>query len=204
VINLLTAGHHPTQALADLMTIHAHFGRLEGLKLAYIGDGDNIAHSLLEACALVGIDIVVATPPEYEPDPDVIARADVLSELSGSMVLVEHDPILATTGADVIYADTWMSIGVPEHERSRREAAFRGYRIDDSVFAEANDGAVFMHCLPAFRGQDVTASVIDGPRSLVFEQAANSLYAAQGLLVGLVERSLQGSGDIPARNARHL
>lgn len=204
VVNLLTAGHHPTQALADLMTIREHFGRLEGLKVAYIGDGDNIAHSLLEACALVGIDIVVATPPQYEPDPDVIARADVLSELSGSAVIVEHDPILATAGADVIYADTWMSIGVSEDERPRRQAAFRGYRIDDSFFNEANAGALFMHSLPAFRGEDVTASVIDGPRSLVFEQAANGLYAAQGLLVGLIEHSLQGSGDVPVRNARHL
>jgi ornithine carbamoyltransferase len=204
VVNLLTGGHHPCQALADLMTMQEHFGRLEGLKVAYIGDGDNIAHSLLEACALAGVDITVATPPEYEPDRDVIARAEVLAELSGSIVVVEHDPILATAGADVIYADTWMSLGVAEDERPKRAAAFRGYRIDDSFFTEANDGAVFLHCLPAFRGEDVTAAVIDGPRSLVFEQAANSLATAQGLLVGLLEGTLEGSGDMRRENAHHL
>jgi len=197
VVNALTDGHHPCQALADLLTLEEHFGRLAGLKVAYVGDGNNVAHSLLEACALAGIDIAVATPPGYEPAEDVVRTAERLAERSGALVTITHDHLVAVSGANAVYTDVWMSMGIAEDERAERRVAFAPYEITDAVMAEAAPGAVFMHCLPAHRGEEVSATVIDGPRSVVFDQAENRLHTAQGLLVGLLDGSIAGGVASP-------
>jgi len=185
-------GHHPCQSLADLLTLREHFGSLPGLKVAYVGDGNNVAHSLLEACALVGVDVAVATPPGYEPDPGVVAVAEELAADSGALVSVTHDPAKAVADAHAVYTDVWVSMGDPEDERAARAAALAGYQVDPALMAEARGDAVFLHCLPAHRGDEVTADVIDGPRSLVFDQAENRLHTAQALLVALTAGHLTG------------
>ena len=195
VINALTDRHHPCQSLADLLTLREHFGRLPGLRIAYIGDGNNVAHSLLEACAIAGVDIEVATPPGYEPDPDIVRRAEQLAR--DSLVLTTHDPLQAAAGADAVYTDVWHSMGDPEQERAARRAAFESYRITPGVMAEANEQAVFLHCLPAHRGEEVSAAVIDGPRSLVFDQAENRLHTEMALLYALRRGMLDGRHDVP-------
>ncbi|MGH9085380.1 MAG: ornithine carbamoyltransferase [Acidimicrobiales bacterium] len=194
VINALTNGHHPCQALADLLTLRQHFGALEGLHLAYLGDGNNVAHSLLEACALAGIDIVVATPPGFEPDPAVVETAERLATRSGSLVRVTHDPLLAAAGANALYTDVWLSMGDDDDERRARATALGPYQINAAVMAEASADAVFMHCLPAHRGEEVSAGVIDGPRSVVFDEAENRMHTAQALLFTLLLGQLHGSG----------
>ena len=186
VVNALTDRHHPCQALADLLTLQQRFGQLRGLKLAYIGDGDNVAHSLLEACALAGVDIAVATPPGYEADRDVVAVASALADRAGSGVLETHDPLLAAADADAVYTDVWVSMG-DETEREQRLVAFQPYRIGPGEMAVAAPRAVFMHCLPAHRGSEVTASVIDGPQSVVFEQAENRLHTAVAVLAVVLD-----------------
>ena len=189
VINALTDQHHPCQALADLFTLQEHFGRLTGLRVAYLGAGNNVAHSLIEACALAGVDIAVATPPGYEPDETVVAAAEQQAQRHGSLVTTTLDPLAAVAGADAVYTDVWLSMGDPETERAERLAALEPYRVDPAVMAVASPTAVFLHCLPAHRGQEVTASVIDGPQSLVFAQAANRLHTAQGVLLALTEHA---------------
>jgi ornithine carbamoyltransferase len=186
VVNALTDGHHPCQALADLLTLRQRFGHLRGLRVAYIGDGNNVAHSLVEACALAGIDVVVATPPGYEADRTVVADARVRAAASGSIVAETHDPLLAATGADAVYTDVWVSMGEDE-ERARRMAAFAGYQVDSAVMGSAAPHAVFLHCLPAHRGLEVAAEVIDGPQSAVFDQAENRLHTALAVLAVLCD-----------------
>jgi ornithine carbamoyltransferase len=188
VINALTDMHHPCQALADLMTLRERFTDLRGLKIAYIGDGNNVAHSLLEASALAGMDIGVATPPRYEVSPEVVRSAERLALESGSLITLTHDPLAAAAGAHAVYTDVWMSMGTPDAERAERMAAFAPYRVDAAVMAEAAREAVFMHCLPAHRGEEVTADVIDGPQSVVFDQAENRLHTAMGVLVDVTAR----------------
>src|SRR4051812_12772235 len=195
VVNALTDGHHPCQALADLMTLREHFGRLEGLKVAYLGDGNNVAHSLMEACALAGVDIAIATPPGFEPAADVVEAAERLAFQNGSIAWTTHDPLLAVAGAHAVYTDVWVSMGDAEEERAAREAAFRPFEVTDAVMAEADPRAVFLHCLPAHRGQEVAADVIDGPSSLVFDQAENRLHTAIGALFGLLSHEFQGAGE---------
>lgn len=192
VINALTDGHHPCQSLADLLTLQESFGELAGLKVAYVGDGNNVAHSLMEGCALAGTDIAVATPPGYEPDPGVVRRAEELAERSGSLVTITHDPLKAVAGANAVYTDVWVSMGDPEAERAERIEALSPYRVDAALMAEADPDAVFLHCLPAHRGEEVTADVIDGPASLVFDQAENRLHTAHALLSALVSGQLIG------------
>jgi ornithine carbamoyltransferase len=184
VVNALTDGHHPCQALADLLTLRERFGRLHGLKVAYIGDGNNVAHSLLEACALAGVDVAVATPPGYEPDRDVVAVASGIAEGAGTGVLQTHDPLVAAADADAVYTDVWVSMG--DQDDAARRDAFLPYRVDAGVMAVASPRAVFMHCLPAHRGQEVAAPVIDGPQSVVFDQAENRLHTAMAVLVVLL------------------
>ena len=188
VINALTDRHHPCQALADLLTLQERFGSLRGRKVAYLGDGNNVAHSLMEACAMAGIDIAVATPPGFQPDDDVVVAAERLAADSGALVTVTMDPLKAAADADAVYTDVWLSMGTPEAERSARAASLGPYRVDEAVMAEAKPDAVFMHCLPAHRGDEVVASVIDGPRSVVFDQAENRLHTAVAVLADLVER----------------
>jgi ornithine carbamoyltransferase len=189
VINALTDQHHPCQALADLFTLQEHFGHLAGLRVAYLGDGNNVAHSLIEACALAGVDIAVATPPGYEPDEAIVAAAEEQARRHGSLVMTTLDPLASASGADAVYTDVWVSMGDPEDSRAARLAAFDPYRVDDAVMAVAAPGAVFLHCLPAHRGEEVAASVIDGPQSIVFAQAANRLHTAQGVLLALTEHA---------------
>ena len=184
VINALTDKHHPCQSLADLLTLRERFGSLPGLRVAYIGDGNNVAHSLMEGCAIAGVDIVVATPPGFEPDPDIVARAEEVA--TTSIVMTTHDPLVAASGADAVYTDVWLSMGDPEEERAARRAAFESYRVTPAVMAEANPRALFMHCLPAHRGDEVAACVIDGPQSVVFDQAENRLHTEMAVLYALV------------------
>jgi ornithine carbamoyltransferase len=193
VINALTDRHHPCQALADLMTLRRHFGWLKGMRLAYLGDGNNVAHSLMEACALAGIDIVVATPPGYEPDPEVRATAERIAAGPGSLVLTTHDPLAAVAGAHAVYTDVWVSMGDGDDERSQRAEALRPYQVSAAVMAHADPEAVFLHCLPAHRGEEVAAAVIDGPRSLVLDEAENRMHTAQALLVALELGLLEGA-----------
>jgi ornithine carbamoyltransferase len=196
VINALTDGHHPCQALADLLTLQQHFGVLSGLRLAYLGDGNNVAHSLMEACALAGIDIVVATPVGFEPDEAVVATAVALAKESGSTVELSHDALEAVTDADAVYTDVWVSMGDDDDERAARSDALTPFQVNEAVMAEAGNDAVFMHCLPAHRGQEVAAGVIDGPQSVVLDEAENRMHTAQALLVALLEGRLQGAAAV--------
>jgi ornithine carbamoyltransferase len=173
VINALTDEHHPCQALADLLTLRERFGQLEGLHVAYVGAGNNVATSLLEAGALMGMDVVVACPPGYEPG------------VTGAHVVT--DPLEAVAGADAVYTDVWVSMG-EEAERDARISAFEPYRVDARLMAAARADAIFMHCLPAHRGEEVTAEVIDGPQSVVWQQAENRLPTEEALLFALVRR----------------
>jgi ornithine carbamoyltransferase len=188
VINALTDLHHPCQALADLLTLRERFARLDGLKLAYLGDGNNVAHSLLEAGALCGMHVAVATPSGFEPDAEVVAEATVTANTHGGSVEVLESPEEAVRGAHAVYTDVWVSMG-DEAERERRLDALAGYRVTPELFARADSVAVFMHCLPAHRGEEVETAVIDGPHSVVFEQADNRLPTEQAVLYALISEN---------------
>jgi ornithine carbamoyltransferase len=184
VVNALSDMHHPCQALADLLTIRDHAGRLDGIRLAYVGDGNNVAHSLMEAGALAGMDVTVGCPADYRPDPSVLAEAQRLAEGTGAAISVEEDPRRAVAGCDVVYTDVWVSMG-QDAEHQRRGRRLTHYAVTAELMAAAADGAMFMHCLPAHRGEEVDAEVIDGPRSLVWKQAANRLPTEQAVLHAL-------------------
>jgi ornithine carbamoyltransferase len=190
VINALTDGHHPCQSVADLMTMREVWGKLQGRHLAFVGDGDNVAHSLIEGCALLGIDITVATPSGHEPDDQVVERARRVAAAAGATVELTEDPVEAVRGADAVYTDVWLSMGVPETERAARLRTFKPYQVNARLIAQAADDVIFMHCLPAHRGEEVTDEVIDGPRSRVFEQAANRLPTEQAILWALITGAL--------------
>jgi ornithine carbamoyltransferase len=181
VVNLLSDIAHPCQALADLLTIREHFGDLEGRRVVFVGDGNNTAASLAFAAALSGIELVVASPDNYLLDAQLVERARNL----GGVVDVTSDVHDALVGADVVYTDVWTSMG-QDDERAQRLRAFDGWTVDAAMMREANDAAVFMHCLPAHRGEEVAADVIDGPSSLVWQQAANRMHAARAVIVDLV------------------
>ena len=183
VVNLLSDRAHPTEALADLLTLREHFGTLDGRRLVFVGDGNNVAASLAFASALSGVEFTVASPPGYELDDDVVARA---RNLGGTVDLVA-DPHEAVRGADAVYTDVWTSMG-QEEESAARKAAFESYQVDRELMAAAGDDAVFLHCLPAHRGQEVTADVIDGSQSLVWPQTANRMHATRAALAELVGR----------------
>jgi ornithine carbamoyltransferase len=185
VINALSDEHHPCQALADLLTLHEHFGRLQGLRVAYVGDATNVAHSLLEAGARAGMDVAIASPRDYGPDPDVVAVARGLAVLHGGAIEITEDPVTAVRGAHAVYTDVWVSMG-DEDEREQRLHDLSPYKVDARLMSAAARDAVFMHCLPAHRSQEVSAEVIDGSQSLVFEQAANGMPTAQALVYALV------------------
>ncbi len=181
VINLLSDQAHPCQALADLLTLREHFGGLDGRRVAFVGDGNNVAASLAFGAALSGLELCVASPPGYELDEQVVERARNL----GAAIETTNDPFDAVRGVDAVYTDVWTSMGQEEEATARREA-FRPYRVDDALMAAAGPDAVFLHCLPAHRGEEVTADVIDGPRSLVWPQAANRMHSIRALLAELV------------------
>ncbi len=188
VVNALTDLAHPCQALADLMTIREHKGTLAGRVLAYVGDGNNVANSLLLAGALAGLHVRVATPAGYEPPRAVVDRASAIAGTTGATVEVMHDVDDACRGADVLYTDVWASMG-QEAEAAGRQQAFTGYTVDERLLGVAADDAIVMHCLPAHRGEEIAASVIDGPQSVVFDQAENRLHAQKALLVFLFGRA---------------
>jgi ornithine carbamoyltransferase len=203
VINALTDREHPCQALADLQTVREHLGRLDGTALAYVGDGNNVANSLVLAGALAGIEVRVAHPLGYAPAPDVVAQA---RDLGGSVVVTE-DPAEAVRGADVVYTDVWASMG-QEAEAAERRAVFEPYRVDGALFSLAAGDAIFLHCLPAHRGEEVTDEVIDGPASRVLDQAENRLHAQKALLLDLLggdreagdvqlPLAVSGTGELP-------
>jgi len=185
VINALSPLEHPCQVLADLFTIREKKGKLEGLKLAYVGDGNNVCNSLLLGCSKAGVDISVATPKGYAPDAGVLKLAKREARGRKVKVGVITDPRKAVSGADVVYTDVFVSMG-QEKERKRRLRDFKGYRIDQKLLKEAKPDAIFMHCLPAHRGEEVAAEVIDGPQSVVFDQAENRMHVQKALLVFLL------------------
>jgi ornithine carbamoyltransferase len=193
VINALTDGHHPCQALADVLTIRERFGTLAGLKVAYLGDGNNVVHSLMEAGALAGMHVVVATPKKHEPDADLVKGAQAVAERTGGSVMVSNDPKEAAAGAHVLYTDVWLSMGDDPGTRQARYRALRRFQVNAPLMALADPDAIFMHCLPAHRDDEVTAEVMDGPASVVFDQAENRLCTEQAVLAALLKGKLKGS-----------
>lgn len=185
VVNALSDTWHPCQALADMQTLQEHFGALRGLRFAFVGDGNNVAHSLMLNCVRLGIDFVIANPPKYDASDNVIAQARLIAAESGCTVTTTHDPAEAARGAHAIYTDVWASMGA-ENEAAERRTAFSDYQVDEDLFAQAESNAVFMHCLPAKRGEEVTDAVIESPRSVVFDQAENRLHAQKALLLMLL------------------
>ena len=176
---------HPCQALADLMTIQEHKGQLRGLKLAYIGDGNNVAHSLMYACAKAGMDISIGTPAGYECDKEIVANAVEDAKSMGSKVILTNDPIEAIRDADVVYTDTWASMG-QEAEKAERAEIFKDYQVNSELFGYSKPDSVFMHCLPAYRGYEVTEDVIDSGRSIIFDEAENRLHAQKAVMAMLM------------------
>jgi ornithine carbamoyltransferase len=196
VINALSDLEHPCQALADYLTLLERFGDVKNICLAYVGDGNNVAHSLLLTCACLGSSIRVATPPGYAPNPQIVAAARAIAQETGAEIHLLTDPHEAVAGADAIYTDAWTSMG-QERQEDERSRIFPPYQVNADLMAKAAPHAVFMHCLPAHRGLEVTDAVIDSPQSVVFEQAENRLHAQKAILYLLL-----GGGDrLPARSA---
>ena len=189
IINALTDYAHPCQILADLMTIREHFGRTEGLTLAYVGDSNNnVTHSLMIGCPMAGINVHIGAPDseEYLPQPDVMEKASDLADNAGTKVKIYHDPIQAVKNVDVVYTDSWMSYHIPDHEKAARLRALMPFQVTSDLMSYAKDTAVFMNCLPAMRGEEQAAVVIDGPQSIVFDEAENRLHAQKALMLRLL------------------
>lgn len=185
VVNALSDLYHPCQALADMFTLRARFGELRGRKLAFVGDGNNVAHSLMLDAPRLGLDVAVATPPGYEPKAEVAAEAKELAAVSGSKLLITNSPEEAVAGAHAVYTDVWASMGL-EKEAEQRRADFQPYQVTLELLGKAAPEAVFMHCLPAKRGEEVTGEVMESPRSVVFDQAENRLHTQKALLLMLL------------------
>jgi ornithine carbamoyltransferase len=186
VINALSDLYHPCQALADMLTIKEHFGRLRGLKLAYIGDGNNVAHSLLLCCARLGIDCSVATPVGYEPQSPIVALAKQFAATSGVVIEIVNDPVQALKSAHLVYTDVWTSMG-QESEAQARKELFSKYQVNEALLAKARRDALFMHCLPAKRGLEVTDEVMESPQCVAFDQAENRLHVQKALLLSVLQ-----------------
>ncbi len=197
VINALSDLEHPCQAMADYFTLQNQFGDLRNLRLAYVGDGNNVAHSLLLTAACLGSNIRVATPKGYEPNARIVSDARMLARKTGAVIEILSDPYEAVAGVDAVYTDAWASMG-QEHEAEKRAQIFPPYQLNQALAAAAAPHAVFMHCLPARRGEEITDEVIDSERSVVFDQAENRLHVQKAILYLLL-----GSGDLslPARSA---
>jgi len=187
VVNALSDLEHPTQIIADFFTIKEAKGRLKGLRLAYIGDGDNVCNSLVMGSAIVGMDISVACPRTYHPNESILERAQSLAKSNGSTIEVTDDPTKAARDADVVYTDVWVSMG-EEAEKERRLRAFKGYQVNSKLLSVAKQDVSVMHCLPAHRDLEITDEVIEGPRSIVWKQGENKLYGAAAVLDWLVGR----------------
>jgi len=185
VVNALSDLYHPCQALADIFTLQERFDDLRGLRLAFVGDGNNVAHSLMLTSARLGIHFSLACPSGYEPNPDVVRQAEGLAEVSGATVTITNNPSQAVDGANAVYTDVWASMG-QESEKETRLTIFAPYQVNEDLFAQADSNAVFMHCLPAKRGEEVTDGVIESPQSVVFDQAENRLHVQKALLLMLI------------------
>ena len=198
VINALTDRFHPLQSLADVFTLRERFAERERWKLAYVGAGNNVAHSLMEAVALTGMDIALATPADYPLDDDIVTRSVAIAAETGGSVAVFRDPQDAVDNVDAVYTDVWLSMGDSEDERAAHLAKLAPYQVNAPLMARAKSTAIFMHCLPDHRGEEVTADVVDGPQSVVFDQAENRLHTAVAVLFALLEGSLEGRpGEAP-------
>ncbi len=193
VINALTDGHHPCQSVADLMTLAEQRGPLDKCKVAYLGDGNNVAVSLMEACAIMGTTFAIAAPQGYQLNEAVVAAAREVAKKHGSEVIVTEDPAEAARDADALYTDVWLSMGDAEEQKAARQRALAPYQISSESFTHAKPDAVLMHCLPAHRGEEVSAEVADGPRSVIFAQAENRLHTAAAILYSLLEGKLEGA-----------
>ena len=185
VINALSDRYHPCQALADIFTLQEKFGDLRGLKLAFVGDGNNVANSLMLSSLRLGMNFAIATPAGYEPDAEIVSQAEALAAVSGGELLIAEDPVKAVDGAHGVYTDVWASMG-QEHEKAQRLSDFAPFQINGPLFEKASSEAVFLHCLPARRGEEVTDDVIESPASAVFDQAENRLHVQKALLLMLI------------------
>jgi ornithine carbamoyltransferase len=185
IINALSDFEHPCQALADMLTIRERKGSLEGVKLAYVGDGNNVARSLAFLCATLGVDFVIASPTGHELDGATVGKAQSMAQLHGSRVLCTSDPVEAVAEADAVYTDTWTSMG-QEAEAAVRREAFAGFQVNADLMSHAKSDAIFMHCLPAHHGEEVTSDVLNGPSSVVFDQAENRLHAQKAVLAQIL------------------
>jgi ornithine carbamoyltransferase len=199
VINALTDGHHPCQSVADLLTITEKKGGLDRLKIAYLGDGNNVAVSLAQALALVGSTIAVACPAGYGMPADIVTQSRAIADRHGGKILVTEDPAEALKDADVVYTDVWLSMGHSESERASRHRALMPYQVNAAAMSLAKRDALFLHCLPAHRGEEVTADVADGPQSIIFDQAENRLWTSMAILYALLEGKLEGAAATGSR-----
>lgn len=186
VVNALTDDHHPLQALADLMTIEEHLGELQGNTIAWVGDGNNVLHSLAQAAALAGMHVRIATPEGYEADPEILLAAAAVASEHGGSITELRDPAAAVAGADVVVTDVFVSMGEESQSAAKLEA-FRDYQVDAALMAQAAPTAIFMHCLPAHRGEEVSGQVIDGPQSVVWDEAENRLHTTVAVLRYLLD-----------------
>ena len=188
VINSLSDDYHPCQLLADLLTIQEHKGKLAGLKVAFVGDAaNNMANSYLIACAMAGMNVAMASPAQYSPSQAVVERAERIAAQTGGSITLHQEPTLAVAGADVVVTDTWISMG-QEAEKAKRVAEFAGFTVDAELMSQAKPDAIFMHCLPAYRGYEVSAEVLDGAQSVIWDEAENRLHAQKALMVWLAEQ----------------
>lgn len=186
VVNALSDLYHPCQALADIFTLREQFGRLRGLKLAYVGDGNNVAHSLMLCCARLGIHFSIATPPGYGPKPAISERAAEFARVSGARIEIGNDPGATVKMADAVYTDVWASMG-QESESEQRRKTFALYQVNETLLSVARKDTLFMHCLPAKRGQEVTDAVMESPQCVAFDQAENRLHVQKALLVAMLQ-----------------
>jgi ornithine carbamoyltransferase len=191
IINALTDEHHPCQALADVMTLEEALGDLRRRRVAFVGDGNNVAHSLIQAAGHIGFTLSIATPEGYRPDPAIVAAGRTHGEASGGRIELVTEPADAVRGADAVYTDVWASMG-KEAEREERRRIFAGYTVDEAMMAGAGPRAIFLHCLPAHRGDEVTDAVMDGAQSRVWDQAENRVYTEQALLYALISGDHRG------------
>ncbi|HQQ24662.1 MAG TPA: ornithine carbamoyltransferase [Methanomassiliicoccales archaeon] len=185
VINGLDNFEHPCQIMADLLTVKEHLGKLKGIKMAYVGDGNNVCNSLMLGCAMVGMDLSCGCPKGYEPDPGVLKKAKAIAKKNGCKLKVVESPKEAVKDADVVYTDVWVSMG-QEEEQKLREKIFKPYQVNDDLMSVAHKKAIVMHCLPAHRGMEITDEVIDSPASVVMDQAENRLHAQKAIMVALM------------------
>lgn len=185
VINGLTDKLHPCQALTDIFTVQEYKNTIKGRTMVYVGDGNNMAHSLMFACAKVGMNITVASPKNYQPDPEITRLSQEIAATTGAVVKIMDDPMAAAVNADVLYTDVWASMGM-EEEQNIRQVAFRDYQINSAMLKVAREDAIVMHCLPAHRGEEITDEVLEGPQSVVFDQAENRLHVQKAIMALLM------------------